>query len=111
MQPTQNLPLCRGLEVHQDVAAADEIETRKGGIVDQFLSAEYHTGAKIRPDLEQLIVANPFEESTQPISRYLIGYTGRIPTAAGERDGFFARVRGEHLQHATVLSGICSTTP
>src|SRR5487761_2084034 len=100
MQQSEHFPLSRRLEIHQDITAADEIETGKRRIVDQLLSAEYHTGAKIRSNLELLMAVNPFEKSTQPISRHLLGDTGWIPAAAGERDGFLAGVGGKHLQRA-----------
>ena len=83
------------LEVNQQVAAADQFDMGKGGILDQVVLGKYHHFTDIAHHLEMVI---PFEEILIQQTRGQIRCdTFGVKAAAGLNDSVTVHIGGKYL--------------
>src|SRR4051812_45775368 len=55
IKPRHHFPLCLDVEIHECVAAGDQIQISKRGIVNDVVAAEHKRRAQVPPELKKSI--------------------------------------------------------
>ena len=92
------------LQVDQQVAADDQIEARKGRVVQQVVGGEEHPCAHL--GLHLVVAVGEAEEARQPLRRDGDGNGGRVDARTAKLQRRIAQVRGKDLDLGRIVQGI-----
>ena len=104
MQQRQDLLLGRRLEVHQDVATADQVELGVRGVQQHVLARKDHRLAQLLADASAVVLLE--EEAPPALRRHVADDALRVEADAGEVERARIDVRREDLQGDTLPAGL-----
>ena len=93
------------VQIDQHVPARDEIDARKGRILEQAVPGEQHDVAQLAR--HTIMVARKGEEAPQPFFRQVGFYGDRIPSLPCERKSTLVKVGGKDLQPTPDVMTAC----
>ena len=101
MEPHQDLGLCLSFEVHQGVAADEQVDARDRRVLHQVVPAEDHRPPQLVA--ERVLVALPFEIAVSQLLGDLFQVLGLAPPLASLGQRLLVDVGGVDLDPVPIL--------